>query len=82
MEKISLPVRIFAILIVLAGLAGMLAMRTMGPSADALAPIPQPVKKAAAGGARKGSNAAGQGRRERPHARRPRSQHRRSRSPS
>jgi len=45
MEKISLPVRIFAILIVLAGLAGMLAMRTMGPSSDALAPIPQPVKK-------------------------------------
>lgn len=45
MEKISLPVRIFAILIVLAGLAGMLAMRTMGPSVDASAPIPQPVKK-------------------------------------
>ena len=45
MEKISLPVRIFAILIVLAGLAGMLAMRTMGPSADASAPIPQPYKK-------------------------------------
>ncbi len=32
MEKISLPVRIFAVVIVLAGLAGMLAMRTMGPS--------------------------------------------------
>jgi hypothetical protein len=46
MEKISLPVRIFAILIVLAGLAGMLAMRTMGPSVDASAPIPQPVRKA------------------------------------
>ena len=45
MEKISFPVRIFAILIVLAGLAGMLAMRTMGPSVDASAPIPQPVKK-------------------------------------
>ena len=45
MEKISLPVRIFAILIVLAGLAGMLAMRTMGPSVDASAPIPQPVKR-------------------------------------
>ena len=45
MEKISLPVRIFAILIVLAGAAGMLAMRTMGPSLDASAPIPQPVKK-------------------------------------
>ena len=45
MEKISLPVRIFAILIVLAGLAGMLAMRTMSPSADASTPIPQPVKR-------------------------------------
>jgi hypothetical protein len=45
MEKISLPVRIFAILIVLAGLAGMLAMRTMGASVDA-SPIPQPVKNA------------------------------------
>jgi hypothetical protein len=45
MEKISLPVRIFAILIVLAGLAGMLAMRTLSPSADASAPIPQPVKR-------------------------------------
>jgi hypothetical protein len=32
MEKISPPVRIFAILLVLLGLAGMLAMRTMGPS--------------------------------------------------
>jgi hypothetical protein len=46
MEKISLPVRIFAILIVLAGLAGMLAMRTLGPSVDESAPIPQPVRKA------------------------------------
>ncbi len=46
MEKISLPVRIFAILIVLAGAAGMLAMRTMSPSVDESAPIPQPVKKA------------------------------------
>ena len=43
MEKISLPVRIFAILIVLAGAAGMLAMRTMGPSAE-IAAIPAPVK--------------------------------------
>lgn len=32
MEKVSPPVRIFAILLVLLGLAGMLAMRTMGPS--------------------------------------------------
>jgi hypothetical protein len=47
MEKISLPVRIFAILIVLAGAAGMLAMRTMSPSVDASIPIPQPVKKTA-----------------------------------
>ena len=46
MEKISLPVRIFAILIVLAGAAGMLAMRTMGASVDASVPIPQPVKTA------------------------------------
>lgn len=46
MEKISLPVRIFAVLIVLGGLAGMLAMRTMGPSDDPVA-IPLPVKVAA-----------------------------------
>ena len=45
MEKISLPVRIFAILIVLAGAAGMLAMRTMGASVDESAPIPLPVKQ-------------------------------------
>lgn len=44
MEKISLPVRIFAILIVLAGLAGMLAMRTLSPTVDESA-IPQPVKR-------------------------------------
>jgi hypothetical protein len=44
MEKISLPVRIFAILIVLAGLAGMLAMRTLSPKVDESA-IPQPVKR-------------------------------------
>jgi len=43
MEKISLPVRIFAVLIVLVGLAGMLAMRTMGPSDDPVA-VPVPVK--------------------------------------
>ena len=48
MEKISPPVRIFAILIVLLGVAGMLAMRTMGPSVDESAPIPLPVTKAAA----------------------------------
>ena len=51
MEKISLPVRIFAIVIVLVGLAGMLAMRTMGPSGDVSdepVAIPLPVKAAAA----------------------------------
>ena len=47
MEKISLPVRIFAILIVLAGLSGMLAMRTLSPSVDESA-IPQPVKRSQA----------------------------------
>jgi hypothetical protein len=41
MEKISLPVRIFAIAIVLVGLAGVLALRMMGPSvSDAEAAIP------------------------------------------
>lgn len=48
MEKISPPVRIFAILIVLLGVAGMLAMKTMSPSVDESAPLPQPVKKTAA----------------------------------
>ena len=43
MEKISLPVRIFAVVIVLAGLGGMLAMRTMGPSNEPVA-IPVPIK--------------------------------------
>jgi hypothetical protein len=43
MEKISLPVRIFAVVIVLVGLAGMLAMRTMGPSDDPVA-VPVAVK--------------------------------------
>ena len=47
MEKISLPVRIFAVVIVLVGLGGMLAMRTMSPSAEASAPIPQPAQAAA-----------------------------------
>ena len=45
MEKISLPVRIFAIVIVLAGLGGMLAMRTMAPSNEPVA-IPLPVEDA------------------------------------
>jgi hypothetical protein len=43
MEKISLPVRIFLVVIVLAGAAGMLAMRTMGPRDEPVA-IPAPVK--------------------------------------
>ena len=47
MEKISLPVRIFAVVIVLVGLGGMLAMRSMSPSVDESAPIPQPAQKAA-----------------------------------
>ena len=47
MEKISLPVRIFAVVIVLVGLGGMLAMRTMSPGIDESAPIPQPAQKAA-----------------------------------
>ena len=45
MEKISQPVRIFAVVIVLVGVAGMLAMRTMGASPGESAPIPLPVKK-------------------------------------
>jgi hypothetical protein len=45
MEKISLPVRIFAVVIVLVGAAGMLAMRTMGPSG---APSSEPVAAPAA----------------------------------
>lgn len=43
MEKISPPVRIFALVIVLAGVAGMLALRTLGPSGEPVA-IPMPVK--------------------------------------
>jgi hypothetical protein len=50
MEKISLPVRIFAIVIVLVGAAGMMAMRTMGPSGEVSnepVAIPAAVKAAA-----------------------------------
>jgi hypothetical protein len=47
MEKISLPVRIFAVVIVLVGLGGMLAMRTMGASVEESAPISQPARKTA-----------------------------------
>jgi hypothetical protein len=46
MEKISLPVRIFATVLVLVGAAGMMMLRTMGP-ADAPGAIPQPVQVAA-----------------------------------
>jgi hypothetical protein len=45
MEKISLPVRIFAVVIVLVGAAGMLAMRTMGPSGE---PTSEPIAAPAA----------------------------------
>jgi hypothetical protein len=58
MEKISLPVRIFAIVIVLVGVAGMLAMRTMGPSTEPVAlPLPAkaPARAAAAPAKAKGS---------------------------
>ena len=41
MEKISLQVRILALVLVLVGLGGMMAMRTLGPSVEPLAaPIP------------------------------------------
>ena len=60
MEKISPPVRIFAILLVLLGLAGMLALRTMEPSVateSSVVPVvktaaPAPAKNAAAKKAR------------------------------
>jgi hypothetical protein len=37
MEKISVPVRIFAVVILLVGTAGLLMMRTMGPSDEPVA---------------------------------------------
>ena len=40
MEKISQPVRILAMVIVLAGAAGMLALRMLGPSAGATSAAP------------------------------------------
>ena len=40
MEKISLPVRILAVVLILVGAAGMMMMRTMGPSAE---PVAAPV---------------------------------------
>lgn len=47
MEKISPPVRIFTLLLVLVGVAGMVAMRTMASSDEPVA-IPAPVKAAKA----------------------------------
>ena len=47
MEKISPPVRILAVVIILVGVAGMLAMQTMGGGVDESTPILQPVKKSA-----------------------------------
>jgi hypothetical protein len=60
MEKISPPVRILALVLVLVGVAGMLAMRTMGPSAEPEAipaPVRTPAKKAAATPAKKATAA-------------------------
>ena len=58
MEKISLPVRVFAIVLVLVGAAGMLAMRTMGPSGEVSGePIAIPVKAAAKTPAKKAAAA-------------------------
>ena len=46
MEKISPPVRILALVLVLVGFGGMLALRTMGPSTEPVA-IPLPAAKPA-----------------------------------
>jgi hypothetical protein len=46
MERISVPVRIFAVVILLVGTAGMLMLRTMGPSDEPVAVAP-PVNAAA-----------------------------------
>jgi hypothetical protein len=46
MEKVSLQVRILALVLVLVGLGGMMALRTLGPSAEPLA-VPPPAPKAA-----------------------------------
>ena len=43
MEKVSPPVRILAVVLVLVGAAGMLMMRTMGPSAEPVA-VPPPAQ--------------------------------------
>jgi hypothetical protein len=55
-EKISPPVRILALVLVLVGVAGMLALRTMGPPAEPEAmpvPVRTPAKKAAVTPAKK-----------------------------
>lgn len=46
MEKISPPVRILSIVLVLVGVAGMLMLRTMGPSEEIVA-VPLPAQKPA-----------------------------------
>jgi hypothetical protein len=46
MERISLPVRVFAVVLLLVGMAGMLMLRTLGPSDDPVA-VPAPVKPVA-----------------------------------
>ena len=49
MEKISPPVRILALVLVLVGVGGMLALRTMGPSTEPVAiPLPAAAKPAKA----------------------------------
>ncbi len=57
MEKISPPVRILALVLVLVGVAGMLALRTMGPSTEPVA-IPAPVAKPAKAAAQPAKAAA------------------------
>ena len=43
MEKLSLQVRIFALVLVLVGLGGMMALRTLGPKVEPVAaPVPAP----------------------------------------
>ena len=47
MEKVSQPVRVLALVLVLVGLGGMMALRTLGPSGDlGTEPIAQPAPKA------------------------------------
>jgi len=57
MEKISPPVRILALVLVLVGVAGMLALRTMDPSTEPVA-IPAPVAKPAKAAAQPAKAAA------------------------